>query len=283
MHLLESVTLGLVQGLTEFLPISSSAHLAVVPKLLGWNDPGAANTAVLQLGTVAALILYFWKDLSRVTVAFLRSLSPKSQARGSVSANLGWAVVVGTVPVAVAGLLLEKKIDTVFRDPRLTGIMLIVFALALAWAERVARQRRQLVDVNQKDGWIVGAAQAIALIPGASRSGTTITAGLLRNLNREAAARFSFLLSVPAVLLSGLYKLKDVIRPHAPLPGAPPTMTLSHADLAVATLVSFVVGYASIAFLLRYLRTNSTLVFIVYRVIAGVVIIYLATRGLLGP
>ncbi len=279
MHFLEAITLGLVQGLTEFLPISSSAHLEIVPKLLGWNDPGAANTAVLQLGTVAALILYFWKDLSRITVAFVRSLFPNSRERGSVSANLAWAVVVGTIPVAVAGVLLEKKIDTVFRDPRLTGAMLIVFALALAASEKMAKQRRQIVDVNKKDGWIVGAAQAIALIPGASRSGTTITAGLLRNLNREAAARFSFLLSVPAVLLSGLYKLKDVIRPHAPLPGAPPTMVFTPGDLALATLVSFFVGYASIAFLLRYLRTNSTLIFVAYRIAAGALILYLAATG----
>jgi len=281
LHLLESVTLGLVQGLTEFLPISSSAHLEIFPKLLGWNDPGAANTAVLQLGTVAALILYFWKDLSRITVAFVRSLRPGSKERESVSVNLAWAVIVGTIPVAVAGVLLEKKIDTVFRDPRLTGAMLIVFALALAVAEKMAKQRRQIVDVNKKDGWIVGAAQAIALIPGASRSGTTITAGLLRNLNREAAARFSFLLSVPAVVLSGLYKMKDVVRPHAPLPGTPPTMTLSTGDLALATLVSFFVGYASIAFLLRYLRTNSTLVFVVYRIAAGALILYLAAKGFL--
>jgi undecaprenyl-diphosphatase len=189
--------------------------------------------------------------------------------------------VVGTVPVVIAGVLLEKKIDTIFRDPRLTGVMLIVFALVLAVAEKMAKQRRQIVDVNKKDGWIVGAAQAIALIPGASRSGTTITAGLLRNLNREAAARFSFLLSVPAVLLSGLYKLKDVIRPHAPLPGAPLTMQLSTGDLALATLVSFFVGYASIAFLLRYLRTNSTMVFVVYRVAAGALILYLAATGFL--
>lgn len=281
MHFLEAITLGLVQGLTEFLPVSSSAHLEIVPKLLGWNDPGAANTAVLQLGTVAALILYFWKDLSRITVAFVRSLFPGSRERGSVSVNMAWAVIVGTIPVAVAGVLLEKKIDTVFRDPRLTGTMLIVFALALALSEKLAKQRRQIVDVNQKDGWIVGAAQAIALIPGASRSGTTITAGLLRNLNREAAARFSFLLSVPAVLLSGLYKLKDVIRPPTPLPGAPLTMTLSPGDLALATLVSFFVGYASIAFLLRYLRTSSTLIFVVYRVAAGALILYLAATGFL--
>ncbi len=281
MHFLEAITLGLVQGLTEFLPVSSSAHLEIVPKLLGWNDPGSANTAVLQLGTVAALILYFWKDLSRITVAFLRSLRPNSPERGSVSVNLAWAVIVGTIPVAVAGVLLEKKIDTVFRDPRLTGAMLIVFALVLAAAEKMAKQRRQIVDVTRKDGWIIGAAQAIALIPGASRSGTTITAGLLRNLDREAAARFSFLLSVPAVLLSGLYKLKDVIRPHAPLPGAPSTIILSTGDLALATLVSFFVGYASIAFLLRYLRTNSTLVFVVYRVAAGALILYLAAAGFL--
>ena len=278
MNLIQSLTLGVVQGLTEFLPISSTAHMNLVPQLFGWPKPGSAAEAVIQLGTIAAVILYFRKDLARVTVGFLRGLRP-GPGRSSVEARQGWAIVAGTIPVCVAGLLLEDQIDTTFRGTAVIGVMMIVMALFLWLAEALAKRRRGMEDVRASDGWLVGLAQALALVPGVSRSGSTLTAALFLDLNREAAARFSFLLSVPAVLLSGLYKMKDVLDPPPALPGAAQTQVWTVPDLAVATVVAGVVGYASIAFLLRYLRTRTTLVFIVYRLLAGALILYLVSRG----
>ncbi len=278
MNLIQSLTLGVVQGLTEFLPISSTAHLKIVPSLLRWPDPGAAATAVMQLGTMAAVVVYFWKDLTRMAGAFLRSLRPGAD-RSAPDARLGWAVVVGTIPVSLAGVLLEDQIDTVFRSNYVIGGALIGMALLLWLAEAVAKRRRTIEDVRLRDGWLVGLAQALALVPGASRSGSTLTAALLMDFDREAAARFSFLLSVPAVVLSGLYKMKDVLDPVPPVPGAPAAMTWNVPDLVVATLVSAIVGYASIAFLLRYLRTHTTLIFIVYRLLVGALLLYLVSAG----
>ena len=278
MNLLQSVTLGLVQGLTEFLPISSTAHLAVIPRLLKWPDPGAAGTAVIQLGTMAAVVAYFWKDLTQMAGAFLRSLRP-GQDRSSVPARLGWAVVVGTLPISVVGLLLKKQIETSFRSGYVIGGAMVGMALLLWLAEAVAKHRRTIEHIEVRDGWLVGAAQALALVPGASRSGSTLAGALLAGLTREAAARFSFLLSVPAVILSGLLEMKDVLDPPPPLPGAAPAMQWTLPDLVVATVISGVVGYASIAFLLRYLRTHTTLVFIVYRILLGALILYLVSAG----
>ena len=278
MHLLEALVLGVVQGLTEFLPISSTAHMNLIPVLVGWNKPGAAAEAIIQLGTVAAVILYFWKDLARVTVGFVRSLLPGGDRR-TREARQGWAILVGTIPVALAGVLLEDYIDTVFRATAVIGVNLIVMALVLWLAEVVTKRRRTLDDVTVRDGWLVGLAQALALVPGASRSGTTLAAAFFLNFDREAGARFSFLLSVPAIVLAGLYKTKDYFDPQ-PLPaGAPVTMNLTLPDLAVAALVAGVVGYASIAFLLRYLRTRSTGVFIGYRIALGALILALLAAG----
>ena len=280
MNLLQSLTLGIVQGLTEFLPISSTAHLKIIPSLLRWPDPGAAGTAVMQLGTMAAVVIYFWKDLISITGGFLRSLRPGAD-RSSPAARLGWAVVVGTVPVSVAGLLLEDQIDTIFRATTVIAVTQIVMALLLWLAEAVAKRTRTIEDVRLRDGWLVGFAQALALVPGASRSGSTLTAALLLNMTREGAARFSFLLSVPAVVLSGLYKMKDVLDPEPLAPGTPPVMVWSTPDLVVATVVSGVIGYLSIAFLLRYLRTHTTLVFIIYRLVLGALLLYLTSTGFL--
>lgn len=274
MDLLKSVTLGIVQGLTEFLPISSTAHLKLVPSVLGWADPGAAATAVMQLGTMAAVIAYFARDLAAATSGFVRSLLPGGD-RTSVSARLGRAVVVGTIPICVVGLLLKDQITTTFRSNYVIATAMIVMAVALWAADTFIPKRRGAEDVQVRDGIIVGLAQVLALVPGASRSGSTLAGAFLTGMNREAAARFSFLLSVPAVLLSGLYEMKEVIRPE---PGAPP-MTLSTADLVIATLVSAVFGYASIALLLRFLRKNSTLVFVVYRIAVGVIVLYLISQG----
>lgn len=280
MSLVESLVLGIVQGVTEFLPISSTAHLRLVPALLRWPDPGAAATAVMQLGTMAAVVLYFRQDLARMTMAFLRTLRPGAD-RSSLDARLAWAVVVGTVPISLIGLALKHQIETTFRDVRVIGVAMIVMALLLWLAEVTARHRRDLSDVRLRDGWLVGMAQALALVPGASRSGSTLMGALFAGLNREAAARFSFLLSIPAVVLSALLEMKDVLEPKPPLPGAPPVMPLTLLDLTVATVVSGVVGYAAIAFLLRYLRTHTTLVFIVYRLIVGALILLFFFTGFL--
>jgi undecaprenyl-diphosphatase len=273
------VTLGVVQGLTEFLPVSSSAHLDFIPKLLGWGDPGAAFTAVIQLGTTVAVVAYFWKDLVPMAQAFLNTLRPGAD-RSSLSARLGWAVVYGTIPAAVIGLLLEKKIDRDFRDLRITATMLIVMGIALWAADQFAKKTRTIETITTRDGWLVGAAQCLALIPGASRSGSTLIGAFLSGLDRPAAARFSFLLSVPVIVLSGLYKLKDLFKPHVAEPGM---MSFSKADMAIATVVAGIVGYASIAFLMRYLRTHTTLVFVIYRVIVGALLLYLISTNHLAP
>ncbi len=271
MDLIQAVVLGLVQGLTEFLPISSSGHLLLLPALFGWEDPGAGFTAVIQLGTVLAVLIYFWKDLVAACGGWWRSLFDKG-ARGTKEARLGWAVFVGTVPVVVVGLLLEDQIDTTFRSSLLVAGMLIGVALVMWLAEAVGKRSRDLESVSTKDGFIVGLWQALSLVPGASRSGSTIAGALFLGMDRATAARFSFLLSVPSVLASGLYKLaKD--RHDLFAGGALPTI--------VATALAFVSGYAAIAFLVSYLQRHSTAVFIVYRIVLGSVIIALVATGIM--
>jgi undecaprenyl-diphosphatase len=277
--LLQAIVLGIVQGLTEFLPVSSSAHLRIVPALFGWhfhyqghastNDPGSAFTAVIQLGTTLAIVIYFWRELLHVTVAWFKGLWDRS-GRGELEYKLGWYLILATVPVAVFGLVFSKQITTGARNLWLISITLIALAVVLFAAERVGRRDRGEEQITAVDAAVVGTAQALALIPGASRSGTTITAGLFRGLTREAAARFSFLLSVPAVVLSGVYELKDVNKggPGAGLTG-------------VALVFAFIVGLASIAWLMRWLANHSTFVFIYYRVALGVLLIVLLSTGVL--
>ncbi len=292
MDIVKAVVLGIVQGLTEFLPISSSAHLEIVPRLLGWGDAGAAFTGVIQLGTIVAVIIYFWKDLYRVAKAFLRSLRPDGDKK-SPDARLGWAILLGTIPICVVGLALKKYIVSDFRNLWLVATMLVVMAVLLLIAEMSAKHRRKIGDITVRDGWIVGFSQCLALIPGASRSGSTLMGALFIGLDREAAARFSFLLSVPAIILSGLVSLKDVIKPEA-VPDAVAAATTSHAvktiswtvpEIAIATVVSGVVGYACIAWLLKFLRTNSTLPFVIYRLALGGALFYLlfTHNRLVGP
>src|SRR6478672_10664090 len=237
---LEAVVLGLVQGLTEFLPISSSGHLRIVPALFGWEDPGAGFTAVIQLGTMAAVLIYFRADLWRILRAWLHELRIPFAER-STDANLGWYIILGTIPIAIFGFLFRHQIKTGGRDLYLIGAALIVFGLIMAAADHLGTRRRQVEDIDRTDGIVIGLAQALALVPGVSRSGATISAGLFRGLDREAAARYSFLLSVPAVVLSGLFELKDVGSGNGP--GAGPTI--------IATVLAFIVGYISIAWLLR--------------------------------
>ncbi|HEX6472062.1 MAG TPA: undecaprenyl-diphosphate phosphatase [Streptosporangiaceae bacterium] len=272
MNFAQATVLGIVQGLTEFLPISSSAHLLIVPRLLGWADPGAAFTAVIQLGTMAAVLIYFRQDIVRVTWTWLRSLGDKG-LRADLDARMGWYIIWGTVPVSVFGLAFDHQIEGPARNLWINATMLVVMGLLLMVAEWYGRQRREIVDLNLRDGLIIGGFQALALVPGSSRSGSTITGGLFLGYTREAAARYSFLLSVPAVVLSGLFELRKI--------GDPGGGGLPVAGTAVATIVSFVVGYASIAWLLRFLVRHSTLLFVYYRVALGGILLGLLAAGAL--
>ncbi len=209
MPLLHAIILGITQGLSEFLPISSSGHLRIVPAMLGWEDPGAAFTAVIQLGTMAAVLLYFRTDLWRVARSWLRELRVPF-SRQSADAKLGWFIVLGTIPISIFGLVFSDQIESGARDLYLVGGALILFSLVMLAAEWVSTRRRQLTEMNMRDGLFIGFAQALALIPGVSRSGATISAGLIRDFDRTSAARYSFLLSVPAVVLSGLFELRHI-------------------------------------------------------------------------
>jgi undecaprenyl-diphosphatase len=265
---LEAIVLGLVQGLTEFLPISSSGHLRIVPALLGWSDPGAGFTAVIQLGTMAAVLLYFRADLWRIASAWGHELRLPMRRR-SQEANLGWFIILGTIPISIFGFIFKDQIESGARDLYLIGSALILFSFVMLLAERVATRKRDLTDLNGRDGLYIGVAQALALIPGVSRSGATISAGLFRGFDRVAAARYSFLLSVPAVVLSGLFELRKIGGEGMP----------SVEATAIATLVAFVSGYAAIAWLLRYLTTHTLDLFVVYRVALGALVLVLAATG----
>jgi undecaprenyl-diphosphatase len=268
---LEAIVLGVVQGLTEFLPISSTAHLRIVPAFAGWEDPGAAFTAVVQLGTMAAVLLYFREDLVRIARAWLRSLREPA-VRAELDARLGWYIVLGTIPIGIFGLAFKDQIENGARDLYLIGTALIVLGLVLLAAERAARHDRPLEQITTRDGVLIGLAQALALVPGVSRSGATLTAGLFLGFDRPSAARYSFLLSVPAVVLSGLFEFVSI------LDGSEDTQ-VGLGALAVATLLAFAVGYASIAFLLRFLAHHSTIVFVVYRVALGALVLALVGAG----
>jgi undecaprenyl-diphosphatase len=278
MSLLESLVLGLVQGLTEFVPVSSTAHLRIIPALLGWEDPGAAYTAVIQLGTLVAALIYFAGDIRALTGAALRSLV-RAEARGTAEARLAWAIAAGNVPIVVLGLGFRHFIETGARSLTLIAVMLIAVALLLGLAERSARQALTTAELGFWRAQAVGVAQALALIPGASRSGTTILGGLLVGMKRGEATRFSFLLGLPAIFGAGLLELVALARQAQAGAGL-----LGTADgwlaLGVGLLTAGLSGYWSIGFLLRYLSTRSTLVFNVYRIVLGVAILALAGLGL---
>jgi undecaprenyl-diphosphatase len=267
MSALEAIVLGVVQGLTEFLPISSSGHLRIVPALLGWEDPGAGFTAVIQLGTMAAVLLYFRADLWRIASTWLRELGTPIRA-ASPDARLGWFIALGTIPICVFGFAFSDQVESGARDLYLIGSALILFSFVMLAAEHFG-SRRHLNEMGARDGIAIGFAQALALIPGVSRSGATISAGLLRGFDRVDAARYSFLLSVPAVVLSGLFELRKIGEDGEPAVGA----------TVIATVVAFVAGYLSIAWLLRYLTTHSLRGFVVYRVGLGVLVLALAASG----
>jgi undecaprenyl-diphosphatase len=264
----QAIVLGIVQGLTEFLPVSSTAHLRIVPAFAGWDDPGAPFTAVVQLGTMAAVLLYFREDLWRIARTWFLSLR-RPELRGELDARMGWYIGLGTIPIAIFGFLFRDQIESGGRDLYLIGSTLIVLGLVLLLAERVAKRNRDLTEVTARDATLIGFAQAAALVPGVSRSGATITAGLFAGFDRESAARYSFLLSVPAVVLSGLFEARKIGEQGGA--GLFPTV--------LATLLAFIVGYASIAWLLRWLASHSTAVFVIYRVILGSLVIALTAAG----
>lgn len=269
---IQAIIIGIVQGLTEFLPISSTAHVRIVPELLGWPDPGAAFTAVIQLGTLLAVFVYFWKDIVRVSGAWLRGF--RNPDMRDQDYRLGWAVFYGTIPVVVLGLLLKDQIGEGFRSLYVIAGALIGLALLLGLAERVAKHIRLLSDVRVADGWVVGLFQAMALIPGVSRSGSTIAGALFLGFDRETAARLSFLLSIPAISMAGVFELISERKELAHVGVAP---------LLIATVAAFVSGYVSIEFLLRFLRTRSTFVFIAYRIALGILLLVMLAQGVLKP
>jgi undecaprenyl-diphosphatase len=265
---IQAIVLGIVQGLTEFLPISSTAHLRIVPAFFGWEDPGSAFTAVVQLGTMAAVLLYFRDDLWRIVRTWFLSLRDP-ELRSSLDARMGWYIGLGTIPIAIFGFIFRDQIESGGRDLYVIGTALIVFGLVLEYADRTAKRNRTLEQIGPRDAAFMGIFQALALIPGVSRSGSTITAGLFRGFDRESAARYSFLLSVPAVVLSGLFEARKIGDPGGA--GLAPTL--------IATVLAFIVGYASIAWLLRYLVRHSMTLFVIYRVGLGALVLVLTAAG----
>jgi len=265
---LQAIVLGIVQGLTEFLPISSTAHLLILSKVAGWGDPGAAFTAVTQIGTELAVIIYFRRDIVRIATAWLRSLR-NADLRGSLDARMGWYVILGSLPILILGFLLRKQIETVARNLWLVALTLILFGVILGVCDALGRRVKQVDDLNARDGIVYGLGQALALIPGVSRSGATISAGLALGYTRESAARYSFLLAIPAVLASGLFEALQI--------GS--DTTAAWGPTLLATAIAFVVGYLVIAWLLRYLVSNSFLPFVLYRIALGLVLIVLLLMG----
>lgn len=280
MNLLQAIILGIIQGLTEFIPVSSSGHLIIAKKLMGLEtvmtpQQITAFDAVMQLGTLAAVIVYFLNDILSISIGWVKGnmlyLRGQRSHTARKAARLGWMIIIGTIPIGVVGLLAKDVIEGAFtKSLFVIGASMIVWALLLWLAEQLGTRRREIERAGLREAVVIGIFQAFALIPGSSRSGTTITGALFAGLTREAAARFSFLLSIPAIGASGLLELREAFQL---LSGT------SMVNLAVATVVSAVVGYASIAFLLSYLRRHSTFAFIIYRLIAGVIVLGLAWRG----
>ncbi|EEH64070.1 undecaprenyl-diphosphatase UppP [Gleimia coleocanis DSM 15436] len=276
MNWFEALILGLVQGLTEFLPISSSAHLRITGELLGMKDPGAAFTAITQIGTETAVLIYFWKDIVRIIKQWCLALpfapAGKRVPQTDADVRLGWMIIVGSIPIAVLGLLLEDWIDVQFRNLWITVTMLAFFALLLGYIDRAAPQEKTLGKMSWKDAVLYGFAQAMALIPGVSRSGGTITMGRFLNYTREEAARYSFLLAMPAVFASGFYKLAKVLAGSEQLDMVPTLF---------ATVIAFAVGYVVIVWFLKLVSTKSYSVFVWYRLGLAAFIAVLLAFGVL--
>ena len=270
MDFFRAVVLGVLQGLTEFLPISSSAHLAIFPKFFGWDDPGAAYTAVIQIGTELAVLLYFWRDIWTIGSGWVRGVFSR-EAREAPEWRMGWFVIIGSVPIVILGLLLQDAIDSNFRNLKVIGTTLIVLGIVLGVAERVGRKSSPIEDLTMRHAILLGVAQAGALVPGVSRSGATISMGLLLGYERAAATRYAFLLAIPAVVGAGIFKLKDIGGDNTY--GTGPTI--------VGTVVSFVVGLAVIHWLLKYVSTHSYTPFVLYRVGLGALVLILVGAGVI--
>ena len=275
MQFIEAIILGIVQGLTEFLPISSSAHLRIVGEFLpSAQDPGATFTAITQIGTEVAVLVYFWGTIVRIITRWAQSLGGKVP-RNDPEARMGWLIIIGTIPIVILGYLFQDMIRGVFRNLWLVAIVMIVFGLLLGAADRWGKRTRELTDLTYPHGLALGFAQALALIPGVSRSGATTTLGLALGYKRPAAAEYSFLLAVPAVFGSGLYELVKSFDE--------PSGAYGPLETAVATVVAFAVGLGVIAFLMQYLKRGSFLPFVIYRLAVGVLLIVLLTTGVLQP
>ncbi len=282
MSIIEAIILGIVQGITEFLPISSTGHLTLAGKLMGLisdNNPEhwTSFIAVIQLGTMVSIFVYFWKDLWNIFIEFLQNNFQKKikYSDQSLNSKLGWMIIAGTIPIVVIGLLFKDTIEgALTKNLYVISGSLIVLAIILAFAEKTAKFKKDIKDVTMLDSILIGLAQAVALIPGSSRSGTTITGGLFLGLKRDVAARFSFLLSVPAILASGLLQLKE-------------SLAFINYDLAlnliIATIVSGISGYLAIDFLLKFLKKNSTFAFIYYRIVLGILILILLYSKIINP
>jgi undecaprenyl-diphosphatase len=267
---LQAIVLGISQGLTEFLPISSTAHTLIVSKLLGWPDPGAAFTAVTQVGTELAVVIYFRQDIARILKAWFSSLTKKSE-RANPDAKMGWYVIIGTIPIGIAGLAFKSSIETTARNLWLVAATLIVMGILLGLADRFARHTKSEADINTKNAVLFGLGQALALIPGVSRSGATITAGLAMGFRRDVAARYSFLLAIPAVFASAALTAGDISSDSF----------VNWPATIVATIVAFVVGYFVIASLMKYLQTRTFLPFVIYRIALGTLLMVLLANGVL--
>jgi undecaprenyl-diphosphatase len=279
---LNAIILGIVQGLTEFLPISSSAHLRIVGIFLGTGaDPGAAFTAIIQLGTETAVIVYFWSDITRIIGRWFRALF-RRLPQSDPDVRLGWFIIIGSVPIVFLGLLFQKYITTTFRSLWIVAIMLIVFGVVLGIADAIGAKKRRLEDLTWPHAIIFGFAQALALIPGVSRSGGTISAGRFLGYERPAAARYSFLLAIPAVFGSGLYEAYDSVKNSCTVVTATCTPAIfSPVETIVATIVAGVVGFFVIAFLMNYISKRSFLPFVIYRIALGLVLVILLSVGVL--
>lgn len=280
MNFINAIILGLVQGLTEFLPVSSSAHIRIVGELLGTGaDPGARFTAIIQIGTEAAVVLYFWRDIVRIIGQWFRSLVGKVP-RSDPDARMGWLIIFGSLPIVVLGLAFQNQIETSLRNLWITAVVLIVFGILLGVADYVGAKKRGLKDITVKHGVIYGFAQALALIPGVSRSGGTITAGLFMGYERKAAARYAFLLAIPAVLGSGFYEMyKSIVKPCVVGADHCTPEIFNPGETLMATVIAFGVALLVITFLMNYISKHSFLPFVVYRILlGGALIVLLATN-----
>ena len=282
MTLFEAIILGIVQGLTEFLPISSTAHLRIIPALVGWDDPGASFTAIVQIGTLFAVLIYFWKDIFTIITAVIKGVF-RQKPLEDPDAKMGWMIVAGTLPIVILGILFKSEIETSLRSLYWISGALIGLAIVLSLAEKRIRTTlkkglplKSIDEIGWTEALLIGLAQSVALIPGSSRSGVTISGGLFLHLDRATAARFSFLLSLPSVFAAALLQLYQTWHIIA-------ASTENMTNILAATLAAGIVGYASIAFLINYLKNHTTNIFIAYRLVAGAAILYLVATGVLQP